>query len=517
MKRFLWFLWAWASLLPAAAQHLRWERPLDFAATSATAGYDLFAYAKVLSGGNYLVHGAGSTGYGYPFMMAQYRPDGTPVWQKMGRLLGTLEQDVLPLGPAGYLLTASVKDYQVLPSPNRLFFQRIRANGDTLPGRLYPRSLLQGSPVRMVADGDSVRVLSMSLPVVNGQATANCRFALLAADTAGTVGALRVYPNPAPGVAYPCDLVRTPRGGWLLAGEFSPGPFIRPYLVEVDARGRLLRQRTPVLFPGGTNQRVNRVFNNLVRLADGSGYVLSGFHETSPTFGAPRWGFLAKLDTALNVVWTYRHPPQATAQLLPTRVRELPDGTLGWLVGDAATATTANANAYYLVHVSAAGQLLGQRRVASAACAQLTLYDWQPLPGGGALVAGGFATCAATGSAFAAYTARLDSATALAAARPTAAGGGSLFPNPAPGDATWQGRVPAGARLAVLVLCDLLGRRVLTVPLPAPGGAVAGGVVAGAEVNQAVPLLSLPNGQYAYCLFIGGQAVGPPRKLVVLH
>ena len=52
-------LCAGTSLLPASAQRLRWERPLGFAATADT---DLFAYAKVLLSGNYLVHRASSTG-----------------------------------------------------------------------------------------------------------------------------------------------------------------------------------------------------------------------------------------------------------------------------------------------------------------------------------------------------------------------------------------------------------------------------------------------------------------------
>lgn len=92
-------------------------------------------------------------------------------------------------------------------------------------------------------------------------------------------------------------------------------------------------------------------------------------------------GFLAKLDTALNVVWTYRHPPQAMPALNPIQVYELTDGTFVWLTSDTAT--------LYMIRVSAAGQLVNQRTVSSAGCGRIGSYAWQPLAGGGALVVGG--------------------------------------------------------------------------------------------------------------------------------
>ena len=255
---------------------------------------------------------------------------------------------------------------------------------------------------------------------------------------------------------------------------------------------------------------MRRVSNNLIRLTDGSGYVFSGWHQAGTGPGGQTWGFLAKLDTALNVVWTYRHPPQATANLNPSRVYELPDGSLGWLAGDEGAGPVPNTNKLYYIRVSAGGQLLGQRTFTSAACSQLRLYSWQPLPGGGALVVGGYAACGTPGS-LVAYTARLDSAATVLAERPGLAGGGGssgVYPNPATASdqATWQGAVPVGAGTAELVLLDVLGRAVRRV-------AVAG---RGAQVAQALELAGLAAGTYACRLLVAGQPVGGVQKLTYL-
>jgi hypothetical protein len=332
--------------------------------------------------------------------------------------------------------------------------------------------------------------------------------AFLTADTAGTIGRIRRYANPAPGTTYACDMVRTARGGWLLANEYAPvGGYARPYLQEVDAHGRLLRQRQHSLFASTStgNERVIRVCNNLIRLGDGSGYVFSGQQQA----GAQRWGFLCKLDTALNVVWTYRHPPQATANLYPSHVYELPDGSLGWMASDEGAGPVPYTNKLYCIRVSAGGQLLGQRTFTSAACTQLRLYSWQPLPGGGALVVGGYAACGTPGS-LVAYTARLDSAATVLAERPgqPSGGGSTVYPNPATAtdQTTWQGAVPVGTGAAELVLLDVLGRVVRRVP-------VAG---RGAQVVQALDLRGQATGTYACRLLVAGQPMGGVQRLSYL-
>ena len=494
MRKIIWILALWLVALPTMAQRLTWERPLDFAG----AAIDLWGYAQVLDGGDYLAYGVKSPSVRYPFILARYQPNGTLVRQQTGRTLATLEQDIVPLGTAGFLLAASA----ITGNAAGLFFQRLRPNGDTLPGHRYAPSLLQGFPVRAVRDGDSVQVLVAEIvaPLSYVQTT------LVTTDTAGAIGRIRRYPSLVPGNGYPCTLVRTPRGGWLLAGELAGvGADIYPFLTELDARRRLLRQRVPVLFAGGGDERVRRTFNNLIRLTDGSGYVLSGWHQTS----TQRWGFLAKFDTALNVVWTYRHPPQATANLNPSRVYELPDGSLGWLAGDEQAGPQLLTNKLYYIRVSASGQLLGQRTFTSAACTQLRLYNWQPLPNGGALVVGGYAACGTPGS-LVTYTARLDSAAVLAE-RPGLAGGSGagsvVFPNPATaGTTTWQGAVPLSAPAAELALLDVLGRAVRRVP-------VAG---RGPQVAQALELRGLAAGTYACRLLVAGQPSGGACRLVVV-
>lgn len=449
-----------------------------------------------------------SGGPNYPFISAQFQANGTLVRQRIGRALFSIELGLVPLaGQNGSnLLVASVPGRRVTSNngTSRLFFQRIRPNGDTLPGLSYPVSFLEGFPTRAVREGDSVRVLTYAF---DNQGIG--QYALLSTDTLGTVGRVRLYPTPTFGNAYPCDLLRTARGGWLMAWEFAGASIIHPYLVETDAQGRLRRQRELFLFANSTEERVVRVVDNLVRLRDGSGYVFGGWQKTA----GQTWGFLCKLDTALNVVWTYRHPPQASPALRASQVYELGDGTLVWLAGDEVSNTGAGGQRtpnLYVIRVSAAGQLVRQQTVSSANCSRLLLYGWQPLAGGGALVVGGYGSgCLATpGASAAAYVARLDQATLLAAAAPGAAAGatGQVFPNPATEAATWQGAVLAGAGLAELVLTDVLGREVRRV-------AVAG---RGAQVAQALELSELAPGTYACRLLVAEQPVGGAQRLAVV-
>ncbi len=495
MKAFVLLLSAWLYMLPTLGQRIGWERPLDFAG----APLDLFGYSQVLPGGDYLARGITSPSNRYPFIMARYQTNGTLVRQQTGRTLFTLEQDLVPLGASGFLLAASQPENNNTAS---LYFQRFRPNGDTLRGRRYPSATLEGYPVRAIRDGDSVRVLAVAVD----RTSFGNQSAFITTDTAGAIGRIRRYANPAPGTAYGSDLVRTARGGWLVVSEFAPiGGYISPLVLELNARGVLRRQRNHILFPAVGNERVRRIFNNTIRLTDGSGYVFSGWHQT----GSQTWGFLCKLDTALNVVWTYRHPPQATANLNPSRVYELPDGSLGWLAGDQGAGPVPETNKLYYIRVSAGGQLLGQRTFTSAACTQLRLYSWQPLPGGGALVVGGYAACGTPGS-LVAYTARLDSAATVLAERPGQPGGGgsAVYPNPATAteQATWQGAVPVGAGVAELVLFDVLGRAVRRVP-------VAG---RGPQVAQALDLRGLAPGTYACRLLVAGQPVGGVQRLSYL-
>jgi hypothetical protein len=479
------------------AQQLAWEQSLDYTPSTST----VFGYLHQIGTGDFLVSGIKSTN-SFPFIYARLQPSGTIVYQRTGRTLATLEQDIVPLAGrnGSSLLVASVPGRKVGSNngTSRLFFQRIRPNGDTLPGLSYPVSFVEGYPTRAVREGDSVRVLTFAYDSQNlGQ------YALLSTDTLGTAGQVRRYPTPTLGNAYPCDLVRTARGGWLLAGALAGTPYTHTYLIETDAQGRLKRQREPLLFAGSTEEQIARLWSNLIRLHDGSGYVFSGQQKTT----GQTFGFLCKLDTALNVVWTYRHPPQATTILTPRQVYELADGTLVWLASDASP--SAQPTPYlYLVRVSASGQLLGQQRVSSAACARLTPYAWQPLAGGGALVVGAASVCTAAPGAYPAYVARIDNATLLVATAPSAPADAAaqVFPNPASDQATWQGAVPLGAPAVELVLLDVLGRVVRRVP-------VAG---RGAQVQQALGLRGLAAGTYACRLLVAGQPVGTVQKLTYL-
>jgi hypothetical protein len=482
------------------AQQLAWEQALDYQPSSVS----VFGYLHQLNNGDFLVSGAKSN-RSYPFIYSRLQANGTVVYQRTGRILATLEQGIVPLDGrnSSILIAASVPVQAAAGNyiASRLFFQRIRPSGDTLPGVSYPLSFLEGYPTRAVREGDSVRVLTYAVDSQNlGQ------YALLSTDTLGMVGQVRRYPTPAFGNAYPCDLLRTARGGWLMVGELASPPYVHPYLTETDAQGRLRRQRELFLFTTSNQERMPRLWSNMLRLRDNSGYVFSGQQRTTT---GQTYGYLCKLDTALNVVWTYRHPPQATPALAPRQVHELADGTLAWLAADGTSNTLGGQPTPYLyvVRVSASGQLLSQQRVSGMACARLTPYAWQPLAGGGALVVGAASGCTTAPGAYPAYVARLDNATLLAATAPAApaSAAAQLFPNPATDQATWQGAVPVGPSTAELVLTDVLGRAVRRVP-------VAG---RGAQVVQALELRGLAPGPYACRLLVAGQLVGGACRLLL--
>nr|GFC93254.1 hypothetical protein [Tanacetum cinerariifolium] len=94
-----------------------------------------------------------------------------------------LEHDLVPLGTAGFLLVASIPE-GIASNIASLYFQRLRPNCDTLPGRRYPSALFEGSPMRAIRDGDSVRILAVAADRPNFSS----QVAFLTTDTAGTIG-----------------------------------------------------------------------------------------------------------------------------------------------------------------------------------------------------------------------------------------------------------------------------------------------------------------------------------------
>ncbi|RZK88978.1 MAG: hypothetical protein EOO62_36830, partial [Hymenobacter sp.] len=270
MRKLIWLLALWLAALPVVAQRLTWEQPLGFSGSAV----DIFGHAQVLTNGGYLVYGIKSSGGRYPFILARYQANGTLVRQQTGHTLLAIEQDLVSLDAQGFLMAATVPESNV-GTVNSMFFQRLRLNGDTLLGHRYPSALFEGAPVRAIRDGDSVRVLALTVD----RANFGNQVAFLTTDTAGTLGRIRRYTNPAPGTAYACDMVRTARGGWLAISHYAAaGSYVHPYLQELSATGVLVRQRMHILFASTStgNEKVDRTWNNLIRLTDGTGYVFSG-------------------------------------------------------------------------------------------------------------------------------------------------------------------------------------------------------------------------------------------------
>ena len=495
--------------LTAPAQRLRWERTFDGpTGTIDAAMYLRQAAPNLTEVSGCTVNNNTPVGRRFPGFILRYDSLGAEQDVTFGRLLGTGEQAVLPLR-RGRLWLAAV---QVPTGPFTTtavpFAQRLTEKGDTLPGAVTPRSRFEGFGVAARRDVDSVRVAAIR--ITNNSADPYA-FALLHLDTTGTVQRVSNFPNPTATFvnAYTASLLPTYNHHWLLVGHAQQngnGYNFHPYLVEADATGRRRRFRyLPLLGTG--HEEILRTFNNALVVRDGSGYVLSGRYTAQPPNG-PVTGFVAKLDTALNLVWVTQLPAQATPNLHTTKVRELPDGSLVVLAGDDAAPGYVPTGQLHFFYLSRTGQVLGRRSVRSSACQQLRLYDLLLLPGGGAVVSGGYASCGTQRSV--AYVARLDSVmpprTVTTSLAPRTAWLTAAYPNPATNQLTLRLRVAPATRTAELRFYDLSGRLHLTVPVPARGE----------QLELTASVRQLPTGLYGCVLLLDGQPT-QPHRLSILH
>jgi hypothetical protein len=212
-----------------------------------------------------------------------------------------------------------------------------------------------------------------------GQSPLAQHFSLACVDTAGRFLWQRQYLNPviylsaqfpayAGAYAYLRQVLPAPRLGLLLLGDTQQDLGRQQlYVIEVDTAGR--PRRTRWVEPFGRRADVNMsAFTNAVRLRDGSGYVITGFCHLDSLNAARSRGFLAKIDTALRVVWrtllpapTAAGPADATADVQPGQVRERADGGLSVMVTEQFTNghPRARQNEFDLVRLSPQGRVLG--------------------------------------------------------------------------------------------------------------------------------------------------------------
>jgi hypothetical protein len=437
---------------------------------------------------------------------------GTLLRERPGRWLNTGEQALIPATGGGYWWTATEGLCQGLGV--RPFVQRLSATGDTLRGW----SLASSASVRF-ARSISVRGNTLltgvdyNLPQPRFQLQVQ-QYSLSCSDTSGQVRWQRDYPMFPLSNAYNADIVFTPRGGYLLSGMNQTGIGVghgfQVYLVETDSLGNLRRQR--IIYPLGpnfTDGRNANLLNNLIALPNAGGYLLAGYADSLSGGSATHIGYVLRLDTALNVMWTYRNPAATNGNgnrsQYGYKVHLLPNGTVGALFTDVHGVGTPDV---YLVQLDlATGRRVQTYTLSSNSERAVIPFEWVWL-GDGTLVLAGKSLPSPSGNNFRGYLARWDfRGTPLAAKHPMAEaenGFFTLYPNPSTSAVTLSWQLPPGQRAARLGLYSVLGQLVREVVLPA-------GASGKIEVSGLMP------GTYlARLLGPANESLGRSQRLVIV-
>jgi hypothetical protein len=377
--------------------------------------------------------------------------------------------------------------------------QRVTARGDTLLA--WP--LLAPVPpehhaIAVLEDGR--RLLVAGLEATNGPNQQRARCTLTSVDTAsGQVRWRYAYDRLPLALDYAVDLVRTPRGGYLLSGDgiVPTSVYYQHLFLETDSLGHQLKQR--LLYPLGPNynggSRLNGL-SNLVALPNAQGYLASGTADSMPNSNDHyRRAYVLRLDTALHVTWVYAHPPALDGQLSQeaNRLRLLPDGSVALLLRDIplrnASGSVRSTGLRLLQLDLTTGELLSRYALPTPSQRGLRLFDWQWV-GDGTLILCGQSGAMVGGGVSSGYLARWDfRQTPLATGRPaTVAGGASLRLYPTPGTSaqptTAHYQLPPSTGGGQLVVTDVLGRVLQHHALPTAGR------------TGTLPLAGLPAGLY---------------------
>ena len=363
-----------------------------------------------------------------------------------------------------------------------------------------------------------------------GQTPLALHYSLVCLDTAGNFRWQRQYQNPTirvgpsfpafvGGYAYLRRIVEAPRRGWLLLGDTQrDSANFQLYAIEVDSGGQ--PRRTRWIEPFGRAATLHMYFPaSAVRLRDGSGYVLSGQAQIDSLGRTRTHGFVARLDTALRVVWRtlLEAPPlSSVTPFYTTRatgaVHEAANGSLRVLTY--LTVPRGAAGEFDILHLSAQGQLTRRDTYCSQMCATALVRSWELLPGDTAVVVCG--TCQqrdATGRLLTqpAWVARFElpcrrQVLAAGRAAPVTVGAAAAYPQPAAPGGAVRLALARPLRGAVRVqLLDALGRA-LEVPATADGAG---------ELELRLPATLAP-GLYAVRVSAGGVPAAT-AKLLVQH
>ncbi|MDO7877506.1 hypothetical protein Q5H93_22395 [Hymenobacter sp. ASUV-10] len=479
--RLLWLFLLWALPFVGGAQQLLWERIYNPPGAQNT----YLVYCSLTPQGRLLVPGYTrplglSPCQGWQQVFSLYDLNGQLVREQLGRRQAENPQ-ALQQGTGSRYWWAGTQPVCAAPISEGSYVQRLTLHGDTLPA--WP--MLAPVPPEHSATAvleDGRRLLVAGYEVTRGANLQIRRYTLTSVDTAsGQVRWRHAYDRPPFANDYPTDLVRTPKGGYLISGDGQLSAGFQHLFLETDSLGNQLKQR--LIYPLGPNFNNGYRFStwtNLLALPNAQGYLASGMADSTPGPGL-HYGraYLMRLDTALNVTWVYAHPPALDGQLSQdaNRVRLLPDGSAALLVRDLNVRSSQGSFSptLRLVQIDlTTGQRLSRYTLPSPSQTGIRVFDWQWL-GDGTLVLCGQSTQAGTGVGVTqGYLARWDfRQTPLATGRPaTQAGGASLRLYPTPGTTTAPTaahyQLPPGTSGGTLLVTDVLGRLMQRHPLP-PG------------------------------------------------
>ena len=486
MKSLLSLLMLIFTVVTSYGQTPIWENNLPFATH--------FLNLTRLSDGSIVAAGTIQTPPEYPTRIVKYSEGGGFIWQFSGRVQHTGESDIQETANGKLVYAAALHKFAAPNEPNKAdaYLQQINATtGDTSScwsqSFTYPYTTDWSTELLVMPDGDLVTA-GVSFDREPGQGLFDYYF-LRRTDSLGNEIWYRRFAKNA--CTYGTRLLLNSSGNFVLAG-FTCRPAniapVHPFLMEISPAGDSLRAKTVIVKSAGIMEELNRGFNNIIQTKDGN-YVFSGVFSSSSSGYA---GFIAKVDTAFNLLWYYEDVPTNSAGARASRVAELPDSTLLFMNKD-----VVQMEPPYLVRLSRHGQFISRTNLYSAVCpqGQLLPYDWTLLPDSSIAVCG---TC--IGSPSLAYIGRFGNLTfppVVSAEDQLQKLQVQLYPNPARQQVTIQ--LSGGATTGIMYINSVTGQQVLEQPLTA--------------AQTQVPLKGLLQGLYLYRVLANGQVVN--GKLVV--
>lgn len=304
----------------------------------------------------------------------------------------------------------------------------------------------------------------------------------------------------------------TPSGNIIMVGQTS-STALRAYQLKMlllNPNGDSLRSLS--YSPLGLQRVFTMNYNDngrVLPLSD-QGFLVLGKIDSTNANSLP---ILVKVDANLQPQWTYVHR-EAQRQMPGTNdivfagSCELTDGSV--LVLAYFNYVPYPPAPFYLLRLSAGGQLLNKYVFNSGLCPRPQFTQLLPLADTAVYVLGGCTAGPGTGQAYAARISLrglpgIVTGTAAPHPRPGAVGLEAPFPNPAEGRVTLGYRRPPGSPASRLLVRTLLGQLVRELPVPAGGSGTAG-----------LDVALLPAGVYSCTLLVPGN---PPavRRLVVAH